>query len=78
MALYIVIQKIDKFLIKKNVKRRNWEHAFNASSYIVEISFNSELQLKVAEFTIKNELKNVCTALRVFKFEIVEKKQNMT
>ena len=70
IALYIAKQKkSEKFLNAKITKRL---HAFKsyASSYNVKIlnSFNSELQLKDVEFSIKNKLIDLLTELKDFTF----------
>ena len=57
----MMIPQNRKCFEEKNSKISKWEHTFKgyASSYNVEIwnSFNSELQLKETEPSIKNNLK---------------------
>ena len=67
-----MIQKKSKYFKRKNVKITKQEHAFKGfqSTFNVEIlnSFNSELQLKDSEYTIKSKLVELLTQLKGFKF----------
>ena len=68
-----MIQKRSEiFLNEKKLKIAKQAHAFKgyASANNVEIlnTFNPELQVKDTEFAIKNELTNLLSELRAFKF----------
>ena len=71
-SLYIDTKKSKNFLIKKNVKIIKRAHTFKsfASTYYVEIFnfFDHGLNLKDTESAIKNNLKNLLSKLREFKF----------
>ena len=76
MALYIVIQKSENFLYKKNVKiiKRARVHASKgyANSHKVDIlnSFNPELQLKDTKLAIKRKLIELLTQAKGYKFVV--------
>ena len=76
MALYIVIQKSENFLYKKNVKmiKRAQAHASKgyANSHKVDIlnSFNPELQLKDTKPAIKRKLIELLTQAKGYKFVV--------
>ena len=69
-TLYIVKQKSEKILNKRNVKATKQSHAYRgyASTYNTEIlnSFNPGLQPKDAESEIENKLTNLLSKLREF------------
>ena len=69
-TLYIVKQKSEKILNKRNVKTTKQSHAYRsyASTYNAEIlnSFNPGLQPKDAESEIENKLTNLFSKLRGF------------
>ena len=74
MALYVVIQKSQKFLNKKKkmkiTKRENAFKGFASTYYNVEIlnSFNPEVQLNDSEAATKSKLIKSLTHLKGFKF----------
>ena len=69
-TLYIVKQKSEKILNKRNVKTTKQSHAYRgyASTYNAEIlnSFNPGLQPKDTESEIENKLTNSLSKLRGF------------
>ena len=76
MALYIVIQKSENFLYKKNVKiiKRARAHASkgyaNSHKFDILNSFNPELQLKDTKPAIKRKLIELLTQAKGYEFVV--------